>query len=300
MDDEAAETDDRSDHQGGDQVRREPVLLLPLVEANLQRGDADRQQADTPVVDPGGPPLDVGRVEHVGAQHGIGGDSERDVDVEHPSPGVVVGQPPAEHRTEHRGHDDADAEEGHRLPAVLGLERLEHDRLRQRLHHAAGHALDDPPEHQNRKAGGQAAQNRRRREAGHRQEQQPAPAEVVRQPPGDRQDDRVGGQVRGERPGRLLDARGQVAGDMRQRHVHDRGVQHDHERAEHHRDGDDPGAWRGPRVRHVPTSCRPSARPTCRAAAGARGPAPGRGQSSPECAGPPSRSSRSRSRAAAG
>ena len=284
----AAKAYGRRHRERDDQIRGEPVLLLPLVEPDLQRGDADGQQADAPVVDPGRPPRDIGRVEHVRAQHGVGGDAERDVDVEHPAPGVVVGQPAAQHRPEHRRDDDADAEEGHGLPAILRLERLEHDRLRERLHHAAGQALDDAPEHQDREAGGQAAQHRGRREAGHRQEQQPAPAEVVRQPPGDRQDDRVGGQVGGQRPGRFLDARRQVAGDVRQRHVHDRRVQHHHERAEHHRDRDDPGAGRGARAcGHVPTSCRPSARPTCRAAAGARGPAPGRARSSPGCAAPP-------------
>ena len=31
--------------------RREPVFLLPLVEHDLQRADADREHADAPVVD---------------------------------------------------------------------------------------------------------------------------------------------------------------------------------------------------------------------------------------------------------
>ena len=87
----------------------------------------------------------------------------------------------------------------------------------------------------------EAAEKRREREAGDRQHQQALAAEAAGEPAGHRQDDRVGDQVRRQRPRRLVDRRRQAAGDVRQRHVDHGGVEHLHEGGEHHRDGDDPG-----------------------------------------------------------
>src|SRR5262249_19110040 len=43
-----------------------------------------------------------------------------------------------------------------------------------------------------------------------------------------------------QRPRRLVYRHRQIAGDVRQRHVHHGRVEHFHERGEHHRHGDDP------------------------------------------------------------
>ena len=134
------------------QLRREPVLLLALVEHELQRADADRQHADAPVVDRRDSLPQVRRIEDEQLRHDERRDADRNVDVEDPAPAVVVGQPAAEHRPENRRDDDAEAPEAHRLAAILRRERLEQHRLRQRLQRAAGRALHDA-EHDQHAAG---------------------------------------------------------------------------------------------------------------------------------------------------
>ena len=62
-----------------------------------------------------------------------------------------------------------------------------------------------------------------------------------RQPAGDRQDRRVGGQVTGDDPLAVDVRRRQAAGNVSQSDVGDRGVQHLHERGDDDRDGDEPG-----------------------------------------------------------
>ena len=75
-----------------------------------------------------------------------------------------------------------------------------------------------------------------------------AAAQARRDPAGDRQDGRVGGQVAGEDPLAVDDRRRQAAGNVAQRDVGDGRIQHLHERGDDHGDGDDPGVdrpWRG-------------------------------------------------------
>ena len=184
--------------------------------------------------------LDVGRIEDVSLRHQHRGDAHRNVDVEDPAPRVAVGEPAAEHRAEDRRHHDAEPPEAHRLAALVGRERLEQHRLRQRLQRAAGEALDDAEHHQRRQAPGEAAEEGRDGEAAHRHQQQPLAAEEVGEPAGHRQDDGVRHQVRGERPGGFVDGRRQAAGDVRQRDVDDGGVEDLHEGREHDRDRHQP------------------------------------------------------------
>ncbi len=102
-DDEAGDTDDREHGQDHDEVRAEPVVLLALVEHDLQAANADRQQADAPVVDAA--LCSVAKIRRIEDEH-FGqderDDADGDVDVEDPAPAVVVGEPAAGDRPEHR------------------------------------------------------------------------------------------------------------------------------------------------------------------------------------------------------
>ena len=71
--------------------------------------------------------------------------------------------------------------------------------------------------------------------------EQPLAAELVGEPAREGQDDGVRHQVGRERPGGLVDRGGEVPRDVRERDVHDRGVQHLHEGGGHHGDRHDPG-----------------------------------------------------------
>ena len=70
-------------------------------------------------------------------------------------------------------------------------------------------------------------------------------AEHVAEPAGNRQHDAVGDEIGGQRPGRLVVARRQAAGDMRQGDIDDGRVENLHERRERHRHRDRPrvDAW---------------------------------------------------------
>ena len=172
------------------------------------------------------------------------------VDVEDPAPAVVVGEPAAEHRTEDGRHHDAEAPEAHRLAAVAAGGKASSST-------ACESGCSAPPvapcmmrkTHQHGQGRREAAQERGDREADDGQHEQPLAAEVVRQPAGHGQDDRVGHQVRRQRPRGFVDGGRQAARDVRQRHVHHRGVQHLHEGARTSPRRDDPriDGWDGRR-----------------------------------------------------
>ena len=82
------------------------------------------------------------------------------------------------------------------------------------------------------------------REPAHHRQQQPLSSDDVGQPPADGQNHRVGDQVRGQHPGRFIDAGGQASGNVRQADIHHRGVQHLHDGARHHRDRNQPAVHR--------------------------------------------------------
>ncbi len=78
----------------------------------------------------------------------------------------------------------------------------------------------------------------KRRDAGHVVALAP---EDVGQPAAHRDDGRVGDEIAGQDPGRLVVARGGGARDVRERDVGDRGVQHLHEGGDRDHGGDEPG-----------------------------------------------------------
>ena len=140
---------------------REPVALLPEVERQLQRPDPQREQSDPPVINPLRLAAEIRRIEDVQLRHQQRNDSDREVDVEHPAPAVCVGQPAADHRADDRGDDDAETPEAHGFAALVRGEGLEQDGLRQRLHRAAGCALQQPERNQEGERRRDAAQQRR-------------------------------------------------------------------------------------------------------------------------------------------
>ena len=184
---------------------------------------------------------EVRRIEDVQLRHDQRDDADREVDVEHPAPAVVLGDPPAEHRAKDWRDNNAESPEAHRAPALLRLERLEQHGLRERLKRSARRALNDAEDHERRQVRSSSAEKRREREARSRPHEQTLAAELARQPAGHRQNNRVGNQIRRQRPRRFVGRCRQIARDVRQRHVDDGGVQHLHEGGEHHRERDEPG-----------------------------------------------------------
>ena len=174
-------------------------------------------------------------------QHAEGGDhADRQVDVEHPAPVVVVGQPAAQHRAADRPEDRADAAHRHRLAMPLERVDLQQHRLRQRHQPGAANPLQPAIEHELGQAGGAAAQSRGHGEARDREHEHDLDAEAAGEPAGQRHHDRRGDDVGGQHPGDLILRGRQAAADVRQRHVGDRGVEPLHDVGQHDRDGQRP------------------------------------------------------------
>ena len=236
------QSEDAKRRPHADLITAEPVFALAGVEHDLQHPEAQRQEADAPQINAAGLVLaDVMRVAHEGADHHHRERAHRQVEVEDPAPGVVVGDPAAERGPEDGREDDAQPKCRHRRAVPLGRESLQQDGLRQRLQSAAGEALQHAEEDEPFQAGGHSAEQRGQGEAGDAGQQNPAAPEAVRQPARHRQNDGVRHQVRGDDPCALFHRRAHVSRDVGYGDVHHRGVEDLHERGQHDGDGHDPG-----------------------------------------------------------
>jgi len=98
-------------------------------------------------------------------RHQQGDDADRDIDVKDPAPTVVVGEPAAHHRPEHRGDHDAQCPKGHGFAALGGRKDFKQDGLREWLQAAAGSALDHPEDDEEAKGWGESTRKRCQSEA---------------------------------------------------------------------------------------------------------------------------------------
>src|ERR1700691_3566582 len=90
---------DESVSKEDDEVRSKPVLFLTLIQRDLQRSHGNDQQADADVVDA----VEIvpvrlleGRIFNQPVGEEQRQDADRNVDVEDPVPGVIVGDPSAQ------------------------------------------------------------------------------------------------------------------------------------------------------------------------------------------------------------
>jgi hypothetical protein len=89
--------------------------------------------------------------------------TDRDINVERPSLGVLVGEIATERWPEHRGHDHTQSKHGHGLPALGGRETFEQNGLRERLQRSAAGALQRARHQDEAEAAGRSAKERRMR-----------------------------------------------------------------------------------------------------------------------------------------
>jgi hypothetical protein len=132
----------------------EPVVFLALVEHDLQSAEAEREQADSDVIDA-----------HVSAQalelHGEivrifdqarhqqhRKHPDRHVHVEDPAPLIVVGDPTADSRPDRRREHDHHSIYGKRGAQPFGRKTVPQDGLRYRLQAAAASSLDNAKQNQ--------------------------------------------------------------------------------------------------------------------------------------------------------
>ena len=225
--------DDRFDE---DFAGTKPVELLAAVEQDLQRADGEAQGTEAEPVQ-----LRTGvslRLRQEGDDAEEGEDADRQVDVENPAPGVVLGQPATEHRPQDGTDHDRDAPHRHRRALALLRIDVEQHGLRQRDERRAEHALQDAEQHDLHQRLRHAAQHGGDGEAGDGDEEQALAPEPAGEEAGRRRHDRGGDDVGGQHPVDLVLAGRDAALDVGQRDVGDRRVERLHDGGEDHADGD--------------------------------------------------------------
>ena len=175
-----------------------------------------------------------------------GQNADRNVDEEDPAPGEVVGDPAAEGGSDGRREHGNEAVERKGLSALLRLKGVGHDGLGHGLHAAAARALNDSEDEQHGQSGRRAAEKAGDGKDHDAENKEVAPPHQARGPAAQRQHNGVRDQVAGQHPGALIRACAKGAGNVRQGHVGDGGVQHLHERRQRHRHGNQP--WIDPRL----------------------------------------------------
>src|SRR4029079_54340 len=91
-------------------------------------------------------------------------------------------------------------------------------------------ALDEPGDDQGGPVRADAADERREREHGQADKEHPSPADEISEASGEEEDAAEGDEVSVDDPGEARLAEAEVALDSRERDIHDRRIEHDHER----------------------------------------------------------------------
>src|SRR5271170_2494581 len=160
--------------------RVEPILEFAPVEQNLQGADRNAKRAKAEKIKALAQGV-AGLVdEHEDADEG--NDANWQVNVEHPAPVVIVGQPAAERGTDDRADHDAGTPYRHGLAVTLGQIDAQEDGLRQRHQRRATDPLQQAEEDDLGEVFGKAAQHRRRGKADDRNQKDAFDAEGAGQP----------------------------------------------------------------------------------------------------------------------
>ena len=213
---------------------------MAAVEHELERADRDGQQGEAQEIEAARAAMRI--VAHQGENAEGAQDADRQVDVEHPAPGELVGQPAAERRAGDRAQHGADAPQSHRLALLLARIGVHHDGLRDRHQGGAETALQGTEQHELVERLRRAAQHRHDGEAHHAARERLAQAEAQGAEAGERRHDGRGHDIRRDDPGDLLLRRRQRSLDRGQRDVGDRAVERVHDGGGHHREGDEVAA----------------------------------------------------------
>ena len=227
MREEIIKAGDRDDDLGDDFVGFQPAELLAAVERDLHRADADRERCESEPVE-AQIAVSFGLV-HEDHQAEHGEDAERQVDEEHPMPGIGLGEPGAQRRPHDRAHHHAHAPDRHRLGALVQRIGVQHHRLRQRHQRRAEHALQQAKQHHLVDVLRQPAQHRGDGKAARAQDEDALAAEAVGDPAHRRGHDRRGDDVGGQHPVDLVLRRRKAALHVGQRDIGDGGVQRLHD-----------------------------------------------------------------------
>jgi len=171
---------------------------------------------------------------------------DRQVDQEHPVPAQRAHQQAAQQHAHAAAAGADEAVHAHRLGPFRRLGEQVHDqRQRHRGDHRAAEALDAARDHEPLARAGHAAGERGGGEQHQPEQEQLAVPEQVAQPAAQQQEAAVGQHVGVHHPGQRGFGESEVGADRGQRHVHDGGIQHDHQHAQAEHGEGEPAAVAG-------------------------------------------------------
>jgi hypothetical protein len=148
-------------------------------------------------------------------------------------PVECVGQKAAEQGADGAAAGTDEAEHAHRLGAIAGLREQIHDqRQRDRIDDRTTQTLYGARGDQDELRTGQSARERGQREQPDAEQEQAPMAVEIAEPAAEQQESAGGQQIRVDDPGQRAFGKSETLADRRQRDVHDRHVEHDHQDAE--------------------------------------------------------------------
>ena len=224
--------DEREEQRGtacehADDQDARPALLVP---AQQREHDHEERRAERDEPDPVDPAvLLVERLTQLGDGQDGRDDADRDVDEEDPAPREVGRQRTADQRADRdrcAGRRAPDAERG---SALAPLELLRQERQRGGEHDRAADPLARAREDQEERRGGRAAEHGGRGEEHDPADEDALAPEQVGERPRVEDEGRERQRVGVDHPLEVGEGRAEVAGDRRQRYVHDRDVEQEHE-----------------------------------------------------------------------
>ena len=228
LDEHEHDEQERGRRERADDQRAPPALVVALDEPEdeqEQRG-AERRQAEP--VDPAG--VLVARLGELAQRDRERRDPDRDVEVEDRRPAERLGQRASDERADGDRRAGRRAPQAERRAALAAVELLREQGERGREHRRPADPLRAAGEDQERSARGDRAQHRRDREAHEADREDHPAAEQVRERARRQQQRGERQRVRVDDPLHLAEARPELVGDVRQRDVHDRDVEQQHER----------------------------------------------------------------------
>ncbi|MNV11510.1 hypothetical protein D3C71_1020780 [compost metagenome] len=218
----------------------EPVLGFPPVQRHLQRPYPQAQQGKAQQIEAAAG-IELGLLDE-GGEPEPGQQAERQVDVEHPAPVVVLGEPAPQRRPEDGAHHDTYAPHRHGGAVLLGRIGIEQHRLGEGHQAGAEDPLQQPEQHYLIQALGRATQHGGDGKARHRPHKQSFSTNSCRDKAGQWHEDGGRHYVGGEHPGDLILGRPHGPLHVGQGDVGDGGVQRLHDGGQHHRQCDEGAA----------------------------------------------------------
>src|SRR6516165_5103469 len=187
-----------NDREYENKLRLKPVVALTFVQNDLQRTEAERDEAEANVVDfrfAQFTALEIGRVLDEARSEQERENPNWNVDEENPAPAVVVGNPSAQSRADRGSHDDRNTIDCERHAAFGGWKGVRQNGLFTGLEAAPACTLQNTKDNQQRQVRRESAEERTDGEKEDAAHVETLPPDDGRKPSAQRKNDRVRDEI---------------------------------------------------------------------------------------------------------